>query len=274
MKKKLPKRDSKGRFVTSSRKRDAPTANQKRTTHPRSQGKLSQAAKQAANKKNKEAEKKGYRKTVDVTARDSKGSREDVEKVYDKTIIEGFDNREIKIINKTGGVDLCIRKPKGTNEAAVYEGKKNGKHRISVKNSHAKEKETLTHETIHILQETDPERDEVDRWLSKRDAKGEIILSREERRIKEALTEAETIARVVEPGQYSGYYSDLDGDAHKQKDEDRKRIKGDENKSLKGESPKVVYKLFDRLNIRKTIWKKDSEPEKNPKKKMKSKNRR
>jgi len=119
----LPKRDERGRFISVGRK---------------SGGKQSASAKQKA-KRNARIER-----SVDVIAKTANGKRrEDVENVYNETIIEGFDSREIDVINDSGGVTIRMKKP--ANGDAEYSGKENRRHNINVKPAFSKEKETMTH---------------------------------------------------------------------------------------------------------------------------------
>lgn len=238
------KRDRKGRFKASTSSRIFSVF------RPKKQNRPSAATRQKQNKAPK--------KNIDVEAKVNKGkmTSQTVENEYHKAVNDGFDMREIQVINNSGGVDITVdRVPKG--EAAYYSGKnKNGRHDLTV-NPKNIDAETLTHETVHILQETDPKRPPLDKKLKAFEG---ATLTPEERSLKEGLTEAETIARVRKPDKNSAsMYPDIDPkDPWTLKEQDTKNIKSAMKGKPKGESPGVVAAIFDTLHLSKFKYRKST----------------
>lgn len=228
------KRDGRGRFISSR------GTNVIKMFRPK--GRPSAATRHRRNRSKE--------RSVNVNATIKKGrmKKETAENRYDRIVTEGFDMREIGIINNSGGVDLTVGEVQ-TGMVAHYGGKnRRGRHDITVKPEYAGDPESMTHETIHILQEEDSERPALDKRLRMRKPGG---LSPEERSLKEAMTEAETIARVKEPrADVAAFYDTIDeDDPWPLKEQDVGTLKGGRNGSLKGGSVGVVHRLFDRLNI-------------------------
>lgn len=230
----LPKRDKRGRF------RSSPILRLKSVFRPR--GKPSAATKQER--------KRTSKKNVDVKAEVRKGgaTATSVETSYANIVNDGFDMREIGLINTTGGVDITVDRTSGS-FAAHYSGKnRKGRHDIVVDPKYSHDSETLTHETVHILQEVDPKRPDLDRSLSVNKKGG---LTPEERSLKEAMTEAESIGRQKKPDpNNASFYPRIDAkDPWSLKEQDINTIKGGRKGSLKGEAVGVVHDVFDKLHL-------------------------
>jgi len=219
MKKTLPKRDRKGRFV--KKKSNILKA---KTTNLRTTATICNPNTDP---------KKVVRAFRDVTS-------------------QNLSQREIRGLTKSGGAHLIVVELDNRNEAA-YVGRVDGKGpHIFLIDPRFISEETFTHEVIHALQQYDPKRPSLDKELTI------YPLSWEDVTLKEALTEAETIARVkkIDPTA-DNYYKDIKKDnpqypsEKEMKKEDRKRLTG-ENDTPKGEkSVKIVHKKFKNLRISK-----------------------
>ena len=187
------------------------------------------------------------------------GDPENATSRYRNVLNKSFTEKERQLL-KENGLELQIdRLPENTKDRhrvmAEYIGKKNGKHTIIVDPEYMTP-ETLTHETIHVLQEVDDTRPKLDRKL-RRDA---IDDSESDERVaefetlKESLTEAETLSRTKYPDPNDlGYYFDLPGDEKQQKrmkKSDHSVLRSNKNSVKKEGHAGNVYNRFRRLHIR------------------------
>lgn len=103
----------------------------------------------------------------------------------------------------------------------------------------ALDEETLTHETIHILQDIDRGRN--------RDERVNLSAMYGTQNLNEAMVEAETICRVKEPRSEKGYYGYLNSgkSVQEMKDEDKAVI----SSSKYGSCPAKVQDKFDQTHI-------------------------
>ena len=139
---------------------------------------------------------------MQAISKDGRSTAPNVLNQYNKVLNESFTYRERKLLRKKG-VRLVIKDIDTVDFSASgkYVGKKLGRHTIHIDDSKPMDKETMIHETIHILQEIDPDRPRLEKAL-----KG----SSEAYNLREALTEAETISRVTKlDTRNAGYYSDI-----------------------------------------------------------------
>lgn len=139
---------------------------------------------------------------IRAVSKDRRSSAPNVLAQYEKVLKESFTPRERELLRKKG-VNLVVRDIDSDDFAASgrYVGRRLGKHTIHLDDSRPMDRETMVHETIHILQEIDPERPRIEKIL-----KG----SSEAYNLREALTEAETVSRVSKVDiRNAGYYSDV-----------------------------------------------------------------
>lgn len=137
-----------------------------------------------------------------AVSRDGRSKAKNVLSTYQEVLEESFTPREQRIL-EDAGIRLIVENidRDGMTAGGRYIGMKNGKHTICMDDSKPLDKETMVHETIHILQEIDPQRPKIET---------EICCSAEMVNLKEALTEAETIARIPNVDSRNiGYYADL-----------------------------------------------------------------
>ncbi len=125
---------------------------------------------------------------------------------------------------------------------AGYIGHVDGMHTIVVDPAYCTDPSTLLHETIHILQAIDPERPWPDSTMRRKDRVG----PRREM-FKEALTEAEVLARSPEVPTNRGYYVCLDDPSAIVHDHALLRRQRDVRR---GRYAHGVYRTFGRLRIR------------------------
>lgn len=163
---------------------------------------------------------------------------------------------EINALNASGGVRVVVRKvPKGYE--GRYNGIRNGRHCFTIDPSAITNEETVTHEIVHALQETKG-RPVVDKKLSITKPLTASELSK-----KEALTEAETIARVQAADlNNTPYYDDINKQCKRKKNAvcksprtmkkaDRKKLTNGTDRPQKARSVRSAHKNFDKLNISK-----------------------
>jgi len=180
----------------------------------------------------------------------------DAKKAFSK-VADNLSPSEINTLNKTGGVRIVVKKVKGEN-AARYNGIKKGKHCYVVDPAALNDEEVITHEAVHALQETDRKgnRPKIDSKLSIKRP-----LSIDDLALKEALTEAETIARVKHINlNNTPYYDDIKEQCdtsgkgncktpRTMKKEDRNTLTNGTDRPLGKRSVAIVHQKFDRLNI-------------------------
>ena len=178
---------------------------------------------------------------------------------YRNVLNKSFTEKERQLL-KENGLELRIdRLSESTGDRhrvmAEYIGKKNGKHTIVVDPEYMTP-ETLTHETIHVLQEVDDTRPRLDRQL-RRDAIADSKTQEgidEFETLKESLTEAETLSRTKYPEEDElGYYDDLPGSKEKRigmKMKDHNILRNNMNSVRKEGHANNVYNRFRNLHIR------------------------
>jgi len=170
---------------------------------------------------------------------------------------KNFSKSEINTLNNSGGIRIVVRKVQ-QGHLARYNGIVKGKHCFTLDPSAISDEETITHEIVHALQETDKTRPVLDRKLS-----ASRMLSNTELSKKEALTEAETIARVQKANlNATQYYDDINDQCKRGKNkhcatprtmkkEDRKRLTDNTDRPQGKRSVTKAHKKFPKLNISK-----------------------
>lgn len=124
-------------------------------------------------------------------------------------------------------------------EMAEYFGMEDGVHVMNVSSKYLDE-ETLTHETIHMLQDIDRGRN--------RDERVNLSAMYGTQNLNEAMVEAETICRVKDPRSDKGYYGYLNvrgKGIRKLKEEDKAVI----TSSKRGDCATKVQDKFDQTHI-------------------------
>ena len=188
---------------------------------------------------------------------------ENIASEFRKVLNKSFTERERKLLRKEG-LELRVRELDDGDDEGEYEilgeyvGKVDGKHVINVDPDHF-EPETLTHETVHILQECDDTRPTLDKKL--RNAELDVAQHRDRKRfsemetLKEALTEAETLSRRRVPSEsVLGYYDKLGNrieENQKLKNQDHAILHSNRKIIRQGNHVGNVYNKFRLLNIRK-----------------------
>lgn len=139
---------------------------------------------------------------IKAVSMDRRSSAPNVLRSYEKVLESSFTPRERELLRKEkikiviGDLDTDDFTASGE-----YVGKRFGRHVIKIDDSKPLDAETMVHETIHILQEIDPERPSLEKSLR---GSSEAI------NLKEALTEGETISRMRSvDGRNQAYYSDI-----------------------------------------------------------------
>lgn len=194
-------RDSRGRFaprrksvLTSLRLRRAPA--------------LFRSKKKPRTPKKAGSKNKGQ---ISVTVKSGRGDAVKIKENYEKVLATNFTEEERKKLLEHG-VDITVEKlddiPVDPDEEVLggYFGTKRKRHQISIKPNQARSEGTLTHETLHAIQECDEGRPKIERELTLEKVKGD----NDRTALKEALTEAETLSRCKEIPSSKGYYDNLD----------------------------------------------------------------
>lgn len=165
-------------------------------------GKPSAATKAEKNRAKKQEELKV---TVKIGRSCPNIRAEDVKREFIDTVTLRMSKREIAVINASGGIRVTV-KQMGWENQAEYSGFRNGRHQIIIDPIAFDNPETITHEMIHILQEIDPKRPELDMILA-RDSRH----SWEDITLREAMTEAEAIGRQDDPDLVNTpFYDDIE----------------------------------------------------------------
>lgn len=131
---------------------------------------------------------KASKRGIKAISKDRRTSAANVLARYERVLEGSFTPRERELLRKkgirlvVGDIDEDSFKASG-----CYVGRRLGKHTICLDDSKPMDEETMIHETIHILQEIDPERPVFEKSLGK---------TSEDVNLKEALTEAETLSRT------------------------------------------------------------------------------
>jgi len=194
--------------------------------------------------------------TAKITDRRLSMHPADAKKAFSK-VADNLSSSEINALNRTGGIHINVRKIPGKN-VARYDGIKEGKHHFLIDPASLNDEEVITHEAIHSLQETTGRgnRPKIDSKLSIKRP-----LSVDDLSLKEALTEAETIARVKHIDlNNTPYYDDIKEQCdtsgkgncktpRTMKKEDRNTLTDGTDRPLGKRSVAAVHQKFDRLNI-------------------------
>ena len=192
---------------------------------------------------------------VTVTVKSGRVKAEDVAREYDLALRRSFTQRERDLLARSGGVRIVVDRV-GGGILGGYEGRKYGKHSILV-GPRSVSAETLTHETIHALQECDPERPALERRL--RLSELESMEDGEELdelcTLKESLTEAETLSRrrymdTDEPGYYHHLSKTVGRDAMAMKREDHGILRRDRKAIRRGDYVGNTYRRYPETNIK------------------------
>lgn len=200
--------------------------------------------------------RRSYGKTEDVSVVIKNGHQKatDVRQRYENVLASNFTDGERQKLQDAGGVRVVVKRM-GSDELGGYVGRKGGKHQIEMQKGWPLENrtltdETLTHETVHILQEIDLSRPELDRRLSFRSVRNDP----DKICLKESLTEAETVCRVKEISKRPTYYDYVNIPGNRKdpvqlKQEDYDTLRTARQRRPRRSPPKTVTDEFDDLNI-------------------------
>lgn len=173
---------------------------------------------------------------------------------YNRVLRTRFTSSERSELRKSGGIRVEVRQM-GKGVVGGYSGMKGGMHYIRL-DPRVMDDETITHETIHALQECDMSRPEIERELTtKTISEKKDKRTREElRTLKEAMTEAETLTRSEKLDRGNGYYTDLEkqkgGKARELKAKDRSTLRRDRSAIARKEYVTETYDKFPETEIK------------------------
>lgn len=239
--KKISKRDERGRFAAVGRR-----------PVNRQNVKSNSTAKATATKRLRR--KVSLNVSAHISDKETKMTQKMAIDSFRKIVGKNMTQFEIKALNKTGGVRIMIEKMGGDNEAA-YHGIIFGKHCFTLDPEVFRNEETVTHEAIHALQPIDKNRPKQNRDLDCTNYDNLTLL--------EALTEAETIARVHTVNlERASYYIDIENEckakgnnncptAATMKAADRDTLTDGKNKSQSQNAIAQTNKNFKKLHITK-----------------------
>lgn len=170
-----------------------------------------------------------------------------VARKYDKFIRDGFTKREVGLMEKAGGIDLVVVNHLPKDEIARTEIDEDGRFIVKVLPQELRNKETLIHETVHILQCIDPKRPKKEKEIVKKSTTNKDLEA-----LNEALVEAESLSRVDKLSiDQNGYYEYLRGigEPYDLKEQDHELLRRPET-VRKGSYQKDTFDRFDDTNIK------------------------
>ncbi len=194
--------------------------------------------------------------SIQVVVKDGPTKPDEVKKIYQQVLNESFTEREIELIRSAGGVRIIVMDLR-EDYTGEYRGLKNGRYEIAIPHRSIKKRETLRHETIHILQDIDDTRPEIDRHVFEdvsddRDRK-------DRKNYKEATTEAEMLSRSETIDENDlGYYAFLGRGARWKKRKDHKLLYSRDNKDA-DQYGQLIQERFKETEISHLRYKKSKE---------------
>lgn len=165
---------------------------------------------------------------------------------YDELIRTGFTEREVGLIEKAGGIDLVVVNHLPGDEIGRTEID-GDRFVVKVLPQELKNKETLTHETVHVLQHIDPKRPKKEKEVVRKSK-----TSKNMETLNEALVEAESLSRIDELSVVqNGYYQYLKnlGKPYDLKEQDHELLRDPET-VRRGSYQKDTLDRFDKTNIK------------------------